>query len=98
MKKMFFPLKYKSNLLNGNKNITLRIFREVGKYELGTIYCASSYSGKKFGFNIKILHKKFLKVKDLNKSPISKSEIEKVKRYLKNKGKFVELIKFEVLK
>ncbi|MFC1774738.1 hypothetical protein ACFLZN_00295, partial [Nanoarchaeota archaeon] len=55
MKEIPFPSQYKKAIQSGKKNITIRINKEVGKYEKGKIYEAMSYAGTKWNIQIKIV-------------------------------------------
>jgi hypothetical protein len=51
---MAFPSQYKNKLLSGKKNLTIRMGKEIGRYRKGRDYDAQSYSGKDWGFKVRI--------------------------------------------
>lgn len=98
MNEIFFPSQYKKALLNKTKNTTIRINKEIGKYQKGKIYSAKSYSGRNWNIKIKILKILPTKLGELSKLKIPKRSIESIQKKekisLKEK---VELIKFKIL-
>lgn len=54
MDEIFFPAQYKKAILCKNKNTTIRVGKEMGKYKIGKIYLAKSYAGNDWGVAIKI--------------------------------------------
>lgn len=69
MKKNVMPFlpQYKKKLLSGKKNLTVRIGKEMGRYRKGREYDAQSYSGKDWGFKVRVNSIINTKFKDLHK-------------------------------
>lgn len=92
---IFFPPKYKKSLLLGKKNMTIRHGNEIGKYKVGRIYHAVSYSEKiDFGLNVKIINVLLLKINELSNFNIPKLTIKKLEKETSGP---VEIIKFIVV-
>ena len=51
---MPFPGRYRPALLRGTKNSTVRTGPEMGKYQPGMTYNATSYKGQPYGVRIKV--------------------------------------------
>jgi len=93
---MPFPPEYKETLRSKDKNSTLRVDEEMGIYQEGDTYEATSYDDDLWGIKIKVLEVHSLKVGDLSDWGIPKEDIERASTEGAGSGQ-VELIKFEVL-
>jgi len=78
---MPFPSQYKNKLLSGKKNLTVRIGKEMGKYRKGREYDAQSYSGKDWGFKVRVNTIITTKFKDLHKHV--PKQVAKMKDFVK---------------
>ncbi len=94
MKVMFFPEEYKNSLLKGQKNLTIRIDKETGKYKEGEMYAAKSYLGEDFGILIKVIRVIKTKIDNLNEFGVPAEEIGKIRGIAG--GNDIEVISFEV--
>jgi hypothetical protein len=84
--------------LSKTKNSTIRIGAEMGKYKVGKIYSAKSYTGKNWNIKIKILRIFPTKLGELSKFGIPERSIETTQKKEKiSLNENVELIRFEVL-
>lgn len=90
-----FPAQYKSAILLHKKQITIRVGEEVGKYKVGRIYAATTYSG--ISWKIKCHIDKIIQttVADLSKYGIPNKSINSLikKEKLKSRS-LVEVIWF----
>ncbi len=84
---MPFPKEYEKALTTGEKNMTIRILDEIGKYEKGNTYQATDYEGNSLNVLIEIIDIIKYKFKDLPK-------IKELKELEPNDE--VEIIKFKI--
>jgi len=95
---IFFPSQYKKALLSKTKNSTIRIGAEIGKYKVGKIYSAKSYTGRDWNIKIKILKIFPTTLGELSKFDIPKRSIEATQKKEKiSLSEKVELVQFEVV-
>lgn len=95
---ILFPSQYKKALHNRTKNSTIRISDEKGKYKVGRIYSAKSYSGNEWGVKVKITRVIRTTLKELTNYGIPKRSIQAIlkRERMKNIDE-VELVEFKIL-
>jgi len=88
-----FPPEYKEALLSNSKSVTLRVDEEMGVYQEGLIYEATSYEDDPWGIFVLVLGVHPMQVDDLTGWGIPDEDIERTRT---PSGR-VELIKFHIL-
>lgn len=98
MNEIFFPSQYKKALLAKTKNTTIRMGKEIGKYQVGQTYLAKSYAGRDWKMKVKIRKVLRTTVDHLSNFNIPARSIEAMKRKEKiSADEAVDLIRFEIL-
>ncbi|MFH0906372.1 MAG: hypothetical protein V1824_03465 [archaeon] len=97
MQTISFPSNYKKALINKTKSITIRP-NQFGKYKVGKIYIAKSYSDNLWNIKIKILEINYPIVGTLSEYGIPKRSINSfIKKTKCENNQKVMLIKFKVI-
>ena len=86
---MPFPDAYRRALETGTKNQTVRMSNELGRYRVGGVYRATSYSGQKWPMKIRVVSVQRHKAKDVKR-------VRELRQLPPNAD--VEVIKFEVMR
>ena len=96
MNEILFPSQYKRAILKKQKNTTIRIGKEIGKYKVGKSYLIKSYSGNSWHTIITINTIQRTTINHLSKFGISKKSIESLQRKEKIFPKTpIEIIRFK---
>jgi|GEM_PF-1743883 len=98
MKSIPFPSQYKRSVQDGIKKWTLRMGNELGKYEKGEVYNATSYPGNNWGINIRVIDVISTKVGKLSEHKVPTKSIDSLlNREDIKESTIVDLVKFDYM-
>lgn len=97
MKTIPFPSSYKKALLKGVKNTTLRFNNEQGKYKMGEIYEATTYSGKSWETKIQIEKISTTTIDKLSEYEFSERTIHALRKHNLFKNVKVDILRFRLV-